>query len=199
MKRLSNLMYILVLITIAIYLVVFANNITNMAVRINALEETIHNQREELLKQNITINKGIHALTLQIEELNEKAYQQSEALIIENQSISRGSVRNEPIIMRVTAYDLSYASCKKYPDHPEYGITASGVKVQEWYTCAAGPELPFGTRVFIPAFKDKPNGGIYTVEDRGKAITENCLDIFMPSNKDCMTFGVQYLEVFILD
>lgn len=117
----------------------------------------------------------------------------------ENIDISRGDSNLKPTTMRVTAYDLSYASCLKYPDHPEYGITASGSKVKEHHTIAAGPELPFGTQIFIPEFADKPNGGIFTVEDRGSAIKENCLDIYMPSNKDCMDFGVRELEVYILD
>lgn len=196
MKRLSNLMYILVLITIAVYLVVIVNNLGIMATRINALEKTVQSQREELINQNLVINKGIYALTLQMDEL--KGNRQSEAPIIEEQSINRGGARSQPITMRVTAYDLSYASCKKYPNHPEYGITASGVRVKEWHTIAAGPEIPFNTKVFIPYFQDKPNKGIFTVEDRGSAITENCLDVYMTSNDDCNDFGLQYLEVFIL-
>lgn len=117
--------------------------------------------------------------------------------------VNRGAERNlgTPVLMRVTAYDLSYASCKKTKDHPEYGIGASGKRVKEYHSIAAGPELPFGTRVYIPALKDTPNSGIYTVEDRGSAIKENCLDIFMGESAydECMEFGVQYLEVYILE
>lgn len=121
------------------------------------------------------------------------------AEIVQPEDISRGGERSEPVTMRVTAYDLSYASCRKYPDHPEYGFTASGAKVKEWYTIAAGPELPFGTRVFIPYFADKPNEGIFVVQDRGSAIKENCLDVYMSNNDECMDFGVRELDVYILD
>lgn len=197
MKRLSYLTYIIVLITIAVYLVIIANNITVMAARINVLEETISDQREEIFQQNIVINKGIHALTLQIDKLKEESQQDDS--IIEEQSISRGGSRPEPITMRVTAYDLSYLSCRKYPDHPEYGNTASGQSVKEWHTIAAGPEIPFGTQVFIPFFQDKPNSGVFVVQDRGSAITENCLDVYMPIYSDCMEFGVKNLDVYVLD
>lgn len=122
---------------------------------------------------------------------------------VEEYEVSRG-VKGDlgtPVLMRVTAYDLSYESCKKYPDHPEYGIGASGKRVKEYHSIAAGPELPFGTRVYIPALKDTPNSGIYTVEDRGSAIKENCLDIFMGESAydECMRFGVQYLDVYVLE
>lgn len=117
----------------------------------------------------------------------------------ETEEISRGDQKSEPTKMKVTAYDLSYQSCKKYPDHPEYGITASGVRVKEWHTIAAGPALPFGTQVFIPYFEDKPNKGIFTVEDRGSAIKDDCIDIYMPDYEDCMEFGIRELDVYVLD
>lgn len=109
---------------------------------------------------------------------------------------SRGEGRGE--IYRVTAYNLSYQSCQKHPDHPEYGITASGKRVQEWHTIAAGPELKFGTKVYIPYFKDKPNGGVFVVEDRGGAIKNGCLDVYMEDYNECMEFGVRLLEAYIL-
>lgn len=119
----------------------------------------------------------------------------------QDDKVSRSAKSRIPIIMRVTAYDLSYESCKKYKDHPEYGIGASGKRVKEHHSIAAGPEIPFGTKAFIPAFKDKPNGGIFTVEDRGSAITENCLDVYLGESKydECREFGIQYLEVYILE
>jgi 3D (Asp-Asp-Asp) domain-containing protein len=161
----------------------------------------------EAVKSDIAV---IQDLQQQVEDLKEEIKSLEDAQKhntavkfekVESESIdiSRGNEKAEPLQMRVTAYDLSYQSCKKNPDHPEYGITASGVKVKEHHTIAAGPELPFGTKVFIPALADKPNGGVFTVEDRGSAIKENCLDIYMPSNKECMDFGVKELEVYILN
>lgn len=104
----------------------------------------------------------------------------------------------ESRIMKITAYDLSFESCGKHPDHPAYGITASGEPVKEWFTVAAGKELPFGTKVYLPYFKNKPNKGMFVVKDRGGAIKRNCIDVYMKSYEDCMKFGVKYLEVYIL-
>lgn len=103
----------------------------------------------------------------------------------------------EPIRMRVTAY--TEYECNKDPDHPEFRITTSGNEVEEWFTAAAGPELPFGTRIYIPYFRDYENHGIFVVEDRGGAIKENCIDIYIPDQETVDNFGVKWLDVYILD
>lgn len=117
-----------------------------------------------------------------------------------NDISNRGSdVREKSKILKVTAYDLSVESCGKKPSHPEYGITASGYEVQDWYTVAAGPSVPFGTKLYIPYFKDYPNKGIFVVQDRGSGILDGCLDIFIRSNKEAKKFGVKYLEVYTME
>jgi len=112
---------------------------------------------------------------------------------------SRGM--DEPIIATVTAYDLS--ECGKEPGHPEYGITASGRPVREWYTCAAAPMFPFGTVLYIPYFKDAPNRGVFVVEDRGSGVVDNgrygpCVDIYLKEHDEVEAFGGKALEVYVL-
>jgi 3D (Asp-Asp-Asp) domain-containing protein len=99
--------------------------------------------------------------------------------------------------MRVTAY--TEYECDKDVNHPLFGITASGNRVQDWFTVAAGKELPFGTRIYIPYFKDEINNGIFVVEDRGGAIKENCIDVYMSDQKAVNVFGCKWLDVYILD
>jgi len=99
--------------------------------------------------------------------------------------------------MRVTAY--TEFECDKDPDHPQFGITNSGNKVEAWYTAAAGPEIPFGTRIYIPYFKDCENGGIFVVEDRGGAIKNNCIDIYIPNQRTVDEFGCKWLDVYIIE
>lgn len=195
MQSLKTLRFLLLTIVIALFVVTYFHNQKTLALQISELEQSV----ADLQKQNITLGTGIYAITTQLEEIKDLVQKEPE-IIEEPEPVSRGSTRAEPVTMRITAYDLSYASCKKHPDHPEYGIGASGLKVKEYHSIAAGPELPFGTKVYIPALKDTPNSGIYTVEDRGSAIKENCLDIFLGESKytECMDFGVQYLEVYIL-
>lgn len=93
----------------------------------------------------------------------------------------------------VTAYTVGYESTGKRPGDPKYGITASGVKVRRYHTVACPPSMAFGTKVYIPTL-DR----VYTCDDRGLAITEGHLDVYMRDVKAAMTFGRQTLDVLIL-
>ena len=77
------------------------------------------------------------------------------------------------------------------------GITSSGAVAKEWYTVAAGSGYPIGTVIYIPALSDKPNGGWFVVEDRGGAISNNKIDIYMGSHSSALIFGRKSLECYI--
>lgn len=77
------------------------------------------------------------------------------------------------------------------------GITSSGNIAKEWYTIAAGSGYPIGTVIYIPALADKPNGGWFVVEDRGGAISDNKIDIYMGSHAQALMFGRRSLECYI--
>lgn len=101
--------------------------------------------------------------------------------------------------MRVSMYTLSYECCGKYPDHPEYGLTASGAYVQEGYTVAAGPSIPFGTRIYIPALEYLNGTGVFVVQDRGGAIGDDCIDVYVGDYSQAVNWGAPWIEVQILD
>ncbi|OPX46367.1 3D domain protein [Ruminiclostridium hungatei] len=157
----------------------------------------IMNQQIEDLQQQMealpSISSDISDITEQIKVLSAKIESNRKEL---DNKISRGSADVRK--MRVTAYDLSVESCGKRPSHPLYGITASGEPVKEWSTIATGPELPFGTRIYIPYFRDKPNNGIFVVADRGSAIKRNCIDVYMADSDACQEFGVKMFDVYVL-
>lgn len=90
----------------------------------------------------------------------------------------------------VTAYTAGYESTKKHPGDPAYGITASGEIVQENHTIACPQDLPFGTKIHIPKLEET-----YVCEDRGSAITNGHLDIYIEDLDDALEFGVQELQV----
>lgn len=72
------------------------------------------------------------------------------------------------------------------------GITTSEKPVQEGVTIAAPPDIPFGSKIYIPALNHT-----YTVTDRGGDIKGDRLDLFMESWEGAMEFGKQRLEVVI--
>lgn len=182
--------------------------------KINNYENEIENYKLLLSKYEATLNEvEIKYNTLaeekrELEELNSLMMPSYDRWNLYTERYAKASrfdnSREQAIIdnsikkhMRVTAY--TEYECDKEIDHPLFGITASGNRVQEWFTVAAGKELPFGTRIYIPYFKDEINNGIFVVEDRGGAIKENCIDVYMPDQKAANEFGCKWLDVYILD
>jgi len=101
-------------------------------------------------------------------------------------------------IWKITAYDACEKCCGKKPSHSLYGICASGKKAKIGYVACNW--LPFGTRVNISGL------GTYEVQDRGAkshfGSKENKilhLDIYFKTHEQARQFGVQWLEVIILD
>ncbi len=77
---------------------------------------------------------------------------------------------------------------------PTGNRTASGTVPKAGRTIASWSGLPFGTKVYIPAL-----GGVYTVEDRGGAVTYGIIDIFMDSPAECTAWGRQKIEIYFMD
>lgn len=102
-----------------------------------------------------------------------------------------------PIVKTLNTSAYAASTCDKSPDSPTYGITASGARAKAWYTVAAGKSYPMGTIIYIPYFKDKPNGGWFVVQDRGGAIKDHKLDVFMNTYNECIQFGRRNLECYI--
>jgi 3D (Asp-Asp-Asp) domain-containing protein len=96
-------------------------------------------------------------------------------------------------IYEVTAYTAGFESTGKNPDHPLYGVTASGVYVQENHTLACGPEHEFGTRIYIPYFDNE-----FECQDRGGAITKGKLDVYIANLNEALEFGRRELEVIVI-
>ena len=94
---------------------------------------------------------------------------------------------------KVTAYTAGFESTGKPPDHPEYGITASGEMVVEHLTIAADWDvIPYGTWVYIE------DVGYRLVQDKGGAIKDNCIDLYIPDLGQAQEWGVQYKRVWLV-
>lgn len=89
----------------------------------------------------------------------------------------------------LSAYCPCPKCCGAYSnmDNP---TTASGAPAVAGVTIAAPSNIPFGTMLSI-------NGQIYTVQDRGGAISGNRLDVFFSTHEDAWNFGLQSAEVYI--
>ena len=85
----------------------------------------------------------------------------------------------------ITAYCGCAQCCGK-----TNGITASGTQATANRTVAADSSLPFGTQIVI-------GGQVYTVEDRGGAITGNRIDIYFNTHQEALNFGRKTMEVYL--
>lgn len=124
-------------------------------------------------------------------------------------SRSEPAERVERRVMRVSAYTAGFESTGKTTEDPTYGQTAIStpthkVYAKEWYTVAAPLDIPTGTDIYIPYFKDKPNHGVFVVEDRGGRIKGNKLDVYFGDPvkdglavRKALEFGTQELVVEI--
>lgn len=91
---------------------------------------------------------------------------------------------------KITAYCACKKCCGKDPDHPKYGITATGTVATQGRTIAADPKvLPYGTVVVI-------DGHEYIVEDCGGAIKNQRIDVYFDTHEEALQWGVKHLEVF---
>ncbi len=97
--------------------------------------------------------------------------------------------------MNISAYTAS--TCGKSAGSKGYGITSSGARATAYYTIAAGKAYPVGTIIYIPYFQNKPNGGWFVVQDRGGAISNNRIDVYMNTYNECINFGRRNLECYI--
>lgn len=91
----------------------------------------------------------------------------------------------------VTCKITAYCSCSKCCGKSN-GITAAGTVATAGRTVAASAKYPIGTKLNI-------GGHIYTVEDRGGAITGNKIDIFVNSHSEALAWGVRYLPVSVAE
>lgn len=112
-------------------------------------------------------------------------------------SLAKKVANITPEVKTLNASAYTASTCGKSVTDSGYGRTASGSMAQAWYTVAAGKGYPIGTVIYIPYFKDKPNGGWFVVQDRGSAISNSKIDIYMDSYNDCKKFGRRNLECYI--
>ncbi|WP_082415925.1 LysM peptidoglycan-binding domain-containing protein [Numidum massiliense] len=97
-------------------------------------------------------------------------------------------------VFTLTAYTAGPESTGKSPGDPDYGITASGARVQEGVTIAADPSvIPMGSVVYIEGI------GRRVVQDVGGAIKGNRIDVYIPDLGTAQQFGVKSgVKVYLL-
>ncbi len=98
----------------------------------------------------------------------------------------------EADVFTATAYCSCEKCCDKKPSDKWYGITATG-KHAKWGTVAVDRKvIKLGSRLRLEGF---PNT-TFRAEDVGSAINGNHIDIWFPSHKQALKFGVKKMVVY---
>ena len=101
---------------------------------------------------------------------------------------------NRHILVETTAYTASFECTGRHPDHPLFGITASGMRAQIGVVAVDTNVIPFGTRMYIEGY------GFALAGDRGGAIRGYKIDLFMNSRAEAFQWGRRHnIRVWILD
>ena len=100
------------------------------------------------------------------------------------------------IFARVTAHaphDNKSGICAENPAKP---VTSRGLEPGYRYAAADPEKIPYGTKLIVPGY------GIVEVQDTGGALRESeayAIDVYFPTYEEAIMWGVQYLEVEVID
>ena len=99
----------------------------------------------------------------------------------------------------VTYYCTCQRCCCKAPDHPAYGITASGTRATPYRTVAVDPSvIPLGADVLVD-YGDGAGLRRYRAEDTGGAVKGNHIDLCVGSHAEALQLGRRTATVYWVD
>ena len=94
-------------------------------------------------------------------------------------------------VFKATAYCSCKKCCDKDPSDKWYGITASGKKAK-WGTVAVDRKvIKLGSTLRIKGFPST----IFRAEDVGDAIKGRHIDVWFPSHREALKFGVRNINL----
>jgi 3D (Asp-Asp-Asp) domain-containing protein len=165
---------------------------------VNGLKEIkykVKYQDDVEIEKNVISETVIREPVNKIIQISTKLTSRSRSRTTENPTTIQASVEGmTPQVVKMNT--SAYCACARCTGKTN-GITSSGARAKEWYTVAAGSGYPIGTVIYIPALANKPNGGWFVVEDRGGAISNNRIDIYMDSHSSAIIFGRKSLECYV--
>lgn len=115
---------------------------------------------------------------------------------IDNKGVDK--MRSEFITVNGKTYRAKKVTmkCSAYTSAPNEGgaYAYSGQRLKDGMVAADLKLYPIGTKIFIPKLNK-----VFTVTDTGSAIRNQRLDIWMNSKQKALNWGVQTLDVYILN
>lgn len=137
------------------------------------------------LRTASTLTKQMQGVEQKIQQAEQEA-EQAKQEVAEARILELESEKFETQLMKVTMYaPLSPGAIRGQDYYGDPSLTASGEKLVPGETAAAGPNIPFGTRIYVE------DVGWFTVNDRGRGVGPNDIDLAMPTREEAIEFGIQ--------
>ncbi|MDD4188970.1 MAG: 3D domain-containing protein [Eubacteriales bacterium] len=113
---------------------------------------------------------------------------------------SRGDrVRYDRMLeMRATSYTASYKDTGKHPDHPQFGITYTGMQVRLGIIAVDPRVIPLGTKVYVEGVGNVPDYGYAIAADIGSAIKGDLIDLYFNDQVTVDAWGCKNMRVYVL-
>ena len=115
---------------------------------------------------------------------------------IDNKGVDK--MRSEFVTINGKTYRAKKVTmkCSAYTSAPNEGgaFAYNGQRLRDGMVAADLKLYPIGTKIFIPKLNK-----VFTVTDTGSAIRNQRLDIWMNSKQKALNWGVQTLDVYILN
>lgn len=151
---------------------------------------------EELTYFTVHLIEDIKERNMKIDKAIEEGFIEEKTVEVKTVKVNAVTEEdsNQYQTFEITAYTAYEESTNKDASHPAFGITASGERVKVNHTAACPKSMPFGTELYIPYFDNT-----FVCTDRGGAIKNGKLDIYMKTVKQAREFGRRKLEVRVIN
>ena len=137
------------------------------------------------LRTASTLNEQMQGVQQEIQQAEQDA-EEAKQEVAEARQLAIESEKYETQLMNITMYaPLSPGAVRGRDYYGDPSLTASGEKLVPGETAAAGPNIPFGTRIYVE------DVGWFTVNDRGRGVGPNDIDLAMPTTEEAIQFGKQ--------
>lgn len=162
------------------------SELTNNVQSLKEEKVILKNNLEEVKKQNKILKSKIEKSRIEKLKAQKKADNNKSNGVVA-QKVNSSNYYETTMV--VTAYTAGYESTQKKKGDKGYGLTASGAYVKEGRTIACPKSMSFGTVVELDGY------GKRVCEDRGGAITNGHLDLYMDSLQKAQSFGRKTMKV----
>lgn len=167
--------------------------VTNVTSRGTNIKREVNKEDEKTVEKEVVAEKPIE----------EKKSENREEVTIKEEILVPPTEYKEVIEAKATAYCLCKKCCGKSETHPEYGITASGLRIvpgTNMKVIAVDPKvIPLGTKVYVEGVNGAKDYGYAVAADTGSAIKNLKIDLYMDSHQTTLNWGVKNVKVYVLD